>query len=237
MNFKEWMLANSVKQSTANHYSQAILGTLNRLYLQHSSELSLSEIETLEEWDDAANQIKDSPWFKELDSKGHRMYSCAMNKYRMFMDYSSRVDQLLLDLESVKNDPSMSATQTDQMIKARIGQGTYRRQLLVLWEGKCSVTNYPDSKMLIASHIKPWFSATNQERIDPYNGLLLTPNLDKAFDKGLITFDPRNQGKIVFSDALIQPLSLGISDRMKLSCLREQTAAYLQAHINQVFVN
>ena len=237
MNFKEWMLANSVKQSTANHYSQAILGTLNRLCLENSPGLSLSEVETVEEWDALADQLKNSHWFKILDSKGHRMYSCAMNKYRLFKDYSSRVDQLLVDIEALRKDTSLSTTQTEQIIKARIGQGKYRRNLLILWEGKCSVTNYPDSKMLIASHIKPWFSATNQERLDPYNGLLLTPNLDKAFDSGLITFDPRNQGRIVFSDALVQPLDLGISDNMKLSHLRAKTAEYLQSHISQVFVS
>ncbi len=40
----------------------------------------------------------------------------------------------------------------------------------------------------------------NKERLDPYNGFLLIPNLDLAFDNGLITFD--KDGKIMVSDAL-----------------------------------
>ena len=42
---------------------------------------------------------------------------------------------------------------------------------------------------MIASHIKPWAKSTNEEKIDPYNGLLLTPNFDKLFDKNLISID------------------------------------------------
>ena len=52
--------------------------------------------------------------------------------------------------------------------------------------------------ILVASHIKPWRVANNQERLDLYNGLLLLPNYDKLFDKGYISFDTK--GRIVFSN-------------------------------------
>ena len=47
-------------------------------------------------------------------------------------------------------------------------------------------------ELLIASHIKPWSKcSTPAERLGAANGLLLTPNLDKLFDRGLITFDAK----------------------------------------------
>ena len=40
-----------------------------------------------------------------------------------------------------------------------------------------------EESLLFASHIKPWSDSNNKERLDPYNGFLLTPNLDVCFDK------------------------------------------------------
>jgi putative restriction endonuclease len=53
--------------------------------------------------------------------------------------------------------------------------------------------------MLIASHIIPW-SENEKERLNPSNGICLSAHFDKAFDKGLITFD--EQYKIVLSPQL-----------------------------------
>lgn len=40
----------------------------------------------------------------------------------------------------------------------------------------------------MASHILPW-NAAEQHRLDPQNGIALNALHDKAFDRGLITFD------------------------------------------------
>ena len=56
-------------------------------------------------------------------------------------------------------------------------------------------------RMLIASHIKPWAVCENDdERVDKYNGLLLTPTYDRLFDQGFITFS--NNGQISVSPYL-----------------------------------
>lgn len=54
--------------------------------------------------------------------------------------------------------------------------------------------------LLVASHIKPWRSANNHERISSENGLLLSPLYDKLFDLGFITFN--NKMQIVVSKKL-----------------------------------
>ncbi|MCQ9617926.1 hypothetical protein L1889_15650 [Paenalcaligenes niemegkensis] len=46
---------------------------------------------------------------------------------------------------------------------------------------------------LRASHCKPWRDATNEERLDGENGLLLTPGIDHLFDQGFIGFDDNGQ--------------------------------------------
>ncbi len=94
--------------------------------------------------------------------------------------------------------------------------------------------------MLIASHIKPWRdcdkdSDTVVEAIDKWNGLLLTPNLDKLFDKGFITFN--NDGSIEFSPLLLPKAAeqLGVTKNMKLRNISFEHQKYLEHHRNKVF--
>jgi putative restriction endonuclease len=50
---------------------------------------------------------------------------------------------------------------------------------------------------LRASHCKPWRDATNEERLDGENGLLLTPSIDHLFDRGFIAFE--DSGQVIVS--------------------------------------
>ena len=54
------------------------------------------------------------------------------------------------------------------------------------WDSKCAVTGLAIPELLKASHIKPWKDSTDEERLDIFNGLLLAPHLDAAFDRGFI---------------------------------------------------
>ena len=58
-----------------------------------------------------------------------------------------------------------SATEKEQLILARIGQGTFRSNVLALWGDRCAVTG--SSFAVLASHIKPWRHCSNAERLDP----------------------------------------------------------------------
>ena len=94
------------------------------------------------------------------------------------------------------------------------------------------MTGYNDPRFLVASHIKPWRLASNVERLDPYNGLLLLPNLDRAFDSGLISFT--DTGKVMLSSFLSEPACLGISSDMQIK-LQEPHLPYLHFHQERVF--
>ncbi|MHB1512349.1 MAG: HNH endonuclease [Acidiferrobacter sp.] len=105
----------------------------------------------------------------------------------------------LLDTEalvSIANNPKLSATDRMQLAKARLGQGRFRDGLLDYWT-RCCVTLCPLHMVLRASHIKPWSKSSNRERLDMFNGLLLSPNADVLFDKGLISF--KDSGEMLIS--------------------------------------
>ena len=56
---------------------------------------------------------------------------------------------------------------------------------------------------LRASHCKPWRDASNEERLDGDNGLLLTPTIDHLFDRGFISFE--SNGRLLISPVAHTP--------------------------------
>ena len=116
------------------------------------------------------------------------------------------------------------------LINARIGQGGYRRRMLVIWNRRCAVTDCAINEVLVASHALSWVKSTNVERLDPYNGLLLAAHLDKLFDTGLISFD--DLGKMLISPSICEKdlANLGIDIRAKLRHVHAAHLPYLKNH-------
>mgnify|MGYP000991000094 CR=1 FL=1 len=79
-------------------------------------------------------------------------------------------------------------TERRGLVTSRVGQGFYRQQLLRKFISKCAVTGNDVEEILIASHIVPWRLSSDEERLDPDNGILLSPLYDALFDKHMITF-------------------------------------------------
>ncbi len=133
-------------------------------------------------------------------------------------------------------DDEEPLTETERLASARIGQGDFRYALLALWGGACPILGIDHPALLRASHIKPWRSATGRERLDPFNGLLLTTNIDALFDAGLISFT--DDGSMLVSHALgEQNLGrMGISREAKLHGLSERHSPYLAHHRAEVFL-
>lgn len=146
---------------------------------------------------------------------------------------TNRTDDLYNDLTAINKSPELETTKK-ALIDARLGQGKYRAELIDYWKG-CAVTTLKERALLRASHIKPWRDSTNEERLDKFNGLLLIPNLDLAFDKGFITFD--SEGKIIISDLLteIRRKILNINSKMKIKGVNTENEKYLKYHRKKVF--
>lgn len=139
-----------------------------------------------------------------------------------------------LKASHVRDDVAVTETERRALLKVRIGQGNYRLQLLSIWGG-CAVTGVSNLEMLRASHAKPWHVSSPSERLDPFNGLLLVPNLDQAFDHGLISFD--DSGSVVISPSLNSQTatSLGITASLRLRQVPAPLIPYLAWHRHNVF--
>jgi hypothetical protein len=128
-----------------------------------------------------------------------------------------------------------TVTERSGLVTSRVGQGAYRKRIIHRWEYKCAVTNFNKLDILIASHIVPWSKATDHERLDVNNGLLLSPTYDALFDKHLITFD--NKGKIQLSDKIEISAyqKIGVTGKEQISDLSIYNVQYLDRH-NQIFI-
>jgi hypothetical protein len=125
-------------------------------------------------------------------------------------------------------------TETEKLVQllARVGQGAFRQRLIRRWTN-CSVTDCGPETALVASHIVSWRACeTNEERLDCNNGLLLSPNLDKLFDRKLISFS--DSGTLLVSPDLCpkDAVGLGLHMDMKLRYVTKEIAKYLARHRN-----
>jgi putative restriction endonuclease len=123
------------------------------------------------------------------------------------------------------------STEVERMVVQRIGQDIFRDRLIDFWDGKCAVTGLAIPALLKASHIKPWSKcASDAERLDVFNGLLLAPHLDAVFDRGFVTFG--DDGSLIVSKNLGNEglKILGIDMAAKCDGLTSAHQKYLAWH-------
>lgn len=231
MNFKEWMLHSGLSTSTAEKYAGAITGPLSEWGLKAGVlQGPLVAMESPATYAVAASQIAQLPIFLDRNARGHNMYSSALARFANYLGEGFH-GELESDIETVLLDSNIASTEKIELIKARIGQGKFRQRVVHHW-GRCAVTGYCELSMLVASHIKPWCESSNAERLDPFNGLLLVPNLDRAFDKGFITFD--TDGQLLLSPQLPEANALGILAGSHIE-LQAKNHPYLEYHRSRVY--
>lgn len=105
-------------------------------------------------------------------------------------DEGKAASDLLDDMQALQG--LSISTERDALTKARLGQGLFRQRVAEL-EPVCRVTGLERQEFLVASHIKPWRDCDNRERLSGSNGLLLSPHIDKLFDRHWISFDSGGQ--------------------------------------------
>lgn len=141
------------------------------------------------------------------------------------------IEEIQRSIERIENS-KLSSTEKETIIKARVGQGTYRKKLLEE-SCICPFTLIDDEHLLVASHIKPWKDSQNKEKKDPKNGFLFSPTFDKLFDRGYISF---NDDKTLIISPWLSEYNrekLGISEGMlieKLPMIDDKRARYLEYH-------
>jgi hypothetical protein len=93
--------------------------------------------------------------------------------------------------------------------------------LFAKWK-RCGLTGCAIRPILRASHIKPWRHSTNEERLDVFNGLLLSPNMDALFDLGLITFFDNGH--------VLRGPEISAEDLFALGCKPDLTVKFTKRH-------
>lgn len=129
-----------------------------------------------------------------------------------------------------------NVTERTGLVNSRVGQGAYRKRIIHRWEYKCAVTSFNKLDILIASHIVPWAEATDLERLDVNNGILLSPTYDALFDRHLITFNEK--GKIILTDQIDFSAyqKIGVTGKEQIHRLNEYNLHYLNRH-NEKYSN
>ena len=148
-------------------------------------------------------------------------------------DVAADLDELGISA-TVPNTPA--ATELVAEVRRRVGQDRFREALLDYWEGKCAVTGLAVPELLRASHAKPWAVASDAERLNVYNGLLLAVHLDALFDRGLLAFDSEGEG-ILSGQLSTETRSLiGVSEPpLRLTQLHSGHERFLAWHRLHVF--
>lgn len=127
-------------------------------------------------------------------------------------------------------------TSKEVLMNIRIWQAEFRKKLILSLK-KCPITWINDTRILNASHIKPWVMSDNNERLDIHNGFLLSPTFDKLFDRGIITFDFNKN--IIISNSIndYNIKLLWISNNQFIKDLPiEWREKYLEYHQNKIFI-
>ncbi len=79
-------------------------------------------------------------------------------------------------------------TEVVRTVRTRCVQAFFRSAVLASYEYCCALSDIAVPDLLNASHIIPW-KINTERRADPRNGIALNALYDRAFDRGLITFD------------------------------------------------
>jgi hypothetical protein len=176
--------------------------------------------------------------FGEIIDDGNRVFAQVVdhipveNLARPQTSHSSVVP----DLKSILARRG-DVTTKEALANARVGQGTFRAQVLEIWGAQCCVTGSTTLDAIRASHIKPWRDSDDRERLDPNNGLPLIATLDALFDAGLIAF--ATDGQLLVSTRLDanEKRLLGLAGRQLVKQPNDHTAGYLEYHRESIFVD
>lgn len=155
---------------------------------------------------------------------------------KFILGYSVDDDRVAETIErSIRDDASLPATEREQLVKARVGQGLFRSRV-EMQEAGCRITGVSDKRFLRASHIKPWSKSDNREKLDGSNGLLLAPHIDHLFDKGFVSFT--DAGQLIFSGALPESVKAAwnLGRVFVAKPLTASQGVYMKYHREQVFL-
>ncbi len=141
------------------------------------------------------------------------------------------------EMNRLRVDTHVSETTRQAIVLARRGQGLFKQRVMEI-ERACRITGVTREEHLRASHCKPWRDATNDERLDGENGLLLTPNVDHLFDRGFIGFEDNGDvliSPVAHADSLAR-MGLNSSRLINVGRFSDGQRRYLEFHRENVLL-
>ncbi len=163
---------------------------------------------------------------------------------KLFLDaevYLAKMKKESIETHLHLSEPDFTGKDKLAVIKQRVNQDAFRAMILSNYDYRCAITGMDVQSLLIASHIIPW-AENESERLNPENGICLSPLYDKAFDNGLIGIQPDYE--IVLSKELKEhskedffASSFAIIEHTKLILPQEHqpNPAFLQYHYDNIF--
>ena len=153
-------------------------------------------------------------------------------------DVKDDIEKWELGLErKIQEDERILETDRLALVLARRGQGVFKRRV-ARTETRCRVTGVEKETHLVASHCKPWRDATNDERLDGENGLLLTPTIDHPFDRGFIGFE--NNGRLIVSPVAHRPslqrMGVEVDEPLNVGAFSEGQRRFLDFHRERILL-
>jgi len=164
------------------------------------------------------SEVENYKWeFRERKHKGwaHFFNQYGMNKitkddflYIMDMqkgtESSSPMDESEEKLETLYqqkiDDGEFCVEDKKGSIKIRnAAHHALARTVKANYNNRCAITGITTKDFLVASHIEPW-AKCKLNRINPRNAICLSSLLDKAFDRGFISFD--DNYKLIISNTV-----------------------------------
>ena len=103
-------------------------------------------------------------------------------------------------------------------------------------ESGCRISGITDGRFLTASHIKPWAKSTDFEKLDGNNGLLLSPHIDRLFDRGYISFE--DNGRLIISHLVPSEVieAWGLNNLPEHRPLSRKQSVYMSYHRDEEYL-
>ena len=136
--------------------------------------------------------------------------------------------------ESLRERVDLDPAEKQRLVRARRGQGEFRRNVEAI-ESECRLTGLLDRRHLRARHIKPWRDSDDQEKLDGFNGLLLSPHVDHLFARGHVSFS--DEGELLVSrhlnPAVLKAWRIALPKKVKP--FGPEQRVYLDYHRSEIF--
>lgn len=203
MDFVEWMKSAGLSEKSANSYVGAIKGRLTNWAIDHHlTKSQIGSISDLPEFLILAQQLRQTPEFKDRNTTGNGMYAAALSNYEKYLrslistadtgefgPYQRQVAQIVSE-QDMPFDPrgqDDARTRVLRQVVQRRGQQKFRKLLIAAYGGCCAITGCRVTPLLEAAHITPYLGPDTNSIS---NGLLLRADLHTLWDLGLVAIDP-----------------------------------------------